>query len=287
MYHGFTDEDLRSICRTSIESLEMWARRLIHYKMIEKYGENYIDYKVSENEYLIKKDIRTHVQRMLSAQSERFPRPVDTLFLDYIIYFLCTPKFYSALFKEALDYSYPQGRDEAKEFLDRLIPIRNLLSHSNSISIHQAERAICYSHDFVEGLKKYYKDKGLEQVWNVPRIIRITDSLGNVFENPDESHGMHSIFVIPQKLYCGETYSVSVEVDVSFSQLEYDIIWKNSSIRLPEFDNSRHYSKTLAEQNVGELFIIRCEILSHKKWHRHQYYDCRVDLHLQVLPPIV
>lgn len=286
MYHSFTDEELRAICRTSIESLEMWARRLIHEQMVNEYGATYMDTKVSEGEYLINKDIRSHVQSMLSKHPNRFLRPVDTLFLDHIIYFLCNQRFYQKLFKEALDYSYPQGCSEVRVFLNRLIPIRNQLSHSNPISVRQAEQAICYSHDFVEGLKQYYKDKGLEQVWNVPRIIRVTDSFGNAFDNPADGILQGSSFNIPQKVYCGDTYSVDIEIDTSFSQSDYDIIWAISGNNVSEFNNSMHYSKTLVEQDVGENFMIDCKIISHKNWHRYKYFDCRIMLFLQVFPPI-
>lgn len=287
MYHNLTDIELRAICRTSIESLEMWARRLINQKMVENYGTDYINAKVSTGEHLIKKEIRTHVQKMLSEQPHRFPCPVDTLFLEQIIYFLCHPKLYSGLFKEALDYIYPQGRDEAREFLSRLIPIRNPLSHSNPISVHQAEQAICYSHDFIEGLKQYYKKKGLEQVWNVPRIIRITDSFGNVFNNPDDKDIHNSIFTIPQELHCGDKYSVDIEVDTSFSQSEYDIIWVCAADRLRKFNNATHFFRTLTECDVGELLLIRCRITSHQKWHKYNSYDCEISLHLKVLPPLI
>lgn len=286
MYHRFTEEELRALCRTSLESLEMWARRLIHEQMVKKYGEMYMNIKANEEDYLIKKDVRSHVQSMLSKQPDRFLRPVDTLFLDHIIYFLCNPKFYPKLFKEALDYSYPQGCNEAREFLNRLIPIRNQLSHSNPISVRQAEQAICYSHDFVEGLKEYYKDRGLEKVWNVPRIIRITDSFGNVFDNPVDGIVQGSCFNIPQRVYCGDIYSVDIEVDASFSQSDYDIIWTISGNSVSEFNNCVHYSKTFVEQDVSENLSIECQIISHKNWHRYKYFDCRIMLFLQVFPPI-
>ena len=41
MFDNYTEEELRSICRKNIESLEMWARRLIHEKFREKYGKAY------------------------------------------------------------------------------------------------------------------------------------------------------------------------------------------------------------------------------------------------------
>ena len=94
MYHEYTQEELRSYCKSNIESLEIWARRLIHEQMLTEYGLNYIDVKVSEDEYLIKKDIRNHINTMLAKEPGRFKRPVDTLFTEHIIYFL----FYSNLF---------------------------------------------------------------------------------------------------------------------------------------------------------------------------------------------
>ena len=37
MYYMYTDEELRSLCRQNIESLEMWARRIIHDQFTQKY----------------------------------------------------------------------------------------------------------------------------------------------------------------------------------------------------------------------------------------------------------
>ena len=166
MYHICTEEELRTFCRQSIESLEMWARRLIHEELTEKYGTDYINHKTSEENYLIKNEVRDHVQTMWQNNNGRFHRTVDTLFFEHIIYFLCNPAFYRDMFGKALNYAYPNGCNEARVFLKRITPIRNALSHSNPISIRQAEQAICYSHDFVEGLKKYYKEKGEEEMWN-------------------------------------------------------------------------------------------------------------------------
>ena len=41
MYYNDSDEDLRAFCRNSIETLEIWARNLIHEKLSAKYGDNY------------------------------------------------------------------------------------------------------------------------------------------------------------------------------------------------------------------------------------------------------
>lgn len=286
MYHKYTQEELRSYCRLCIESLEIWARRLVHEKMVETYGPDYIDKVLEDGNYLVKAEIRNHVHKMMAQESDRFRRPVDTLFIEQIIYFLCNQTWYKALFKPALDFAYPQGCSEAREFLSRIVPVRNPLSHSNPISIRQVEQAICYSHDFIDGLKQYYKDRGEEQVWNVPRIIKITDSLGNVFENPTDLNGVYSSFRVAQEMHFGETYSLTVEVDPAFEETEYDIEWLNNNRVVDGNKNSTHYSLTFAEEDVSDFHMIRCKIISKKKWHKHGLYDCEVFINFKVYPPI-
>lgn len=285
MYHEYTQEELRSYCRTNIETLEVWSRRLIHEQMVTEYGNDYIDKKIGD-EFIIKKDIRKHIKSMLEKEPDRFKRPVDTLFIDQIIYFLCNPKWYKKLFKTALDYAYPQGRDEVREFLTRLIPIRNPLSHSNSISMHQVEQAICYSHDFIEGLKQYYKDRGEEQVWNVPRIVRATDSLGNVFNNIDERPFTYAILTVPNELHYGDSYSIEVEIDSSFDKNEYEILWTMNGHNTSVFKNKTKFNVIFDVKDVAENTYIRCKIISNKQWHKYGTYDNMIALCFRVLPPM-
>lgn len=286
MYHKYTEEELRANCRTSLESFEIWARRLIHEKMVENYGEAYIDKRFEDGNYLIKKDVREHVHKMLDKEPGRFNRPVDTLFMEHIIYFLCNEIFYRGLFREALKYAYPQGREEVKEFLERLVDIRNALAHGNPISVRQAEKAICYSNDFIDGIKEYEVERGEDKVWNVPRIIRITDSLGNVFENPTDNSFVLSTIYLPQKMYCGDTYSVSVEIDSSFMESEYDIIWMYEYDVIEGNKNAKKYTITFGEADVGETNTIRCEVISKKNWHKYGRFDCHISVAFTVLPPI-
>lgn len=286
MYHSFTEEELRSYCRQSIESLEMWARRLIHEEMTKRYGDNYVDYKISSENYLIKKEVREHIHWMLQNEPGRFHRAVDTLFFEHIIYFLCHPMFYRDMFGKPLKCAYPNGKEETRVFLERLTPVRNALSHSNPISVRQAEQAICYSHDFVDGLKKYYKEKGEEQMWNVPHIIRITDSLGNVINNPAEKSSVDSVFQVKQEMHFGDTYSVNVEIDTAFDENEYDIIWKNQNREVKEFNNKKSFVITFDESDISEVHTIVCIVISHKPWHKYQHHDCRVTLLFSVYPPM-
>lgn len=286
MYHEYTQEQLRSYCRSCIESLEIWARRLVHEKVVEKYGEKYIEKTLPDGNFLIKKEIRDHISTMQAKDPSRFSRPVDTLFIDQIIYFLCKREWYDSLFKEALDYAYPQGCDEAREFLNRLVPIRNSLSHSNPISIRQVEQAICYSHDFVDGLKEYYKAKGQEQVWNVPRIIRITDSFGNVFENQHDGRYGGSSFNVIQPLRIGETYSIQIIPDSSFDESEYNLKWEIAGKYRKEFDNAKKITYTFCLEDVSESLMIKCIITSNKVWHKYRTDDGEVCIYVTVLPPV-
>ncbi len=282
MYHEYTQDELRSFCKQNIENLEIWARNLIHEKLTTKYGSNYIQYKTPEQKFLIKKEIRQHVDSMQKKDPDRYKRGVDALYIDHIIYFLCHDKFYNSLFKEALDEIYPDGREEVRTMLTRLIPIRNLLSHSNPISMHQVERAICYSHDFIEGLKNYYSKKGKERMWNVPRIIKIKDSFGNVFNNfKDEST---CVVHINQLMHVGDSYSLEIEIDPTFSKKDYTIEWKYKN-KVINNDKENFHIK-FSNADVSENNSIDCEIIQNKEWHKYTYHDFRVLIFFTVLPPI-
>lgn len=286
MYHDYTQEQLRAYSRTYIETLETWARQLIHERMEEKYGDNYIFLRFDDGNYLVKKDIRGHVSRMLSSEPDRFHRPIDTLFFEHIIYFLCNEQWYKELFREPLSYVYPQGAKEVRVFLERLTPIRNPLSHATPITMHDVERAICYSHDFVDGLKKYYAAKGKETVYNVPRIIKVSDSLGNVFDNIVETDSLGAHITVPQVFNCGDKYSVEIEIDSSFSPDEYTIRWTATKRTAIELGHSRRLTLCFEPKDVSEKAYITCEIVQNKEWHRYGFHDSKLVLCVKILPPI-
>ena len=80
LFENLTQEELRSASRQSIESFEIWARRIIHEKLNEEYGENYFDYKFDNGEFLVKNDIREKAKYMQQKEPFRFSRDIDTLF---------------------------------------------------------------------------------------------------------------------------------------------------------------------------------------------------------------
>ena len=188
MFYSLPEEEIRSLCRVNIEAFEKWARTIIHSELTKKIGANYFDVELSPGVPVVKKSIRDKTAVMMRSQPGRFNKKIDTLFLEEIIYLLCRNDLYKNYFKDFLDLIYPDGNAEVRTYLTRLIPIRNSLSHSNPISIRDAERCICYTNDFIDGIKLYYKNKGEERVFNTPNAIRLNDSLGNEFSlNKDKS----------------------------------------------------------------------------------------------------
>ena len=123
-------------------------------------------------------------------------------------------------------------------------------------------------------------------MWNVPRIIRVADSLGNVYDNPTDSHTQQSIFLPHQEIRYGDTYSVTVDIDSSFCETEYDITWKNQNHEEEEFKNNKHFTVTFGDNDVSENHTITCTIKSHKPWHKYHYHDCRITLIFPVYPPL-
>ena len=85
MLYGYSEEEVRSICRSSIESFEKWARVIIDMKLKEQYGQNYFNATIND-EYIIKKEIRDKANDMLRNHPDRFNKEIDTLFLEEIIY---------------------------------------------------------------------------------------------------------------------------------------------------------------------------------------------------------
>lgn len=293
MYCNLTEQELRNKGRTAIDSFEKWARRLIDEKFTEKYKENWFELKLDSGEYLVKKEIREKVNSIIASDSNRVKRKVDALFLEDIIYFLCTPKFYKSIFKEVLDFAYPQGNEEVREFLKRLIPIRNKLAHSNIVSVRDIEKAICYSNDFIEGVQLYYKSKGKEKVYNVPMIIRVMDSLGNEFNNQQISRNLtgrghcdtRTEGNSKQSIRAGETLSIEVEIDSSFNEDSYEVLWV--------YDNqNKAFSGHKIVINIDENFVrvdftFYVSVISKEhSWHRCGDVDDCIGITYEILPPI-
>ena len=107
---------------------------------------------ISPEQPLIKSEIKRRIEQRVSDNLERYPRKIDAILLEDIEYCLWREDLYSSHFKSILEPFY-SGVLEIRKVLSRLLPIRNKLSHSNTISIHKAEQCICYIDDFIDVYK--------------------------------------------------------------------------------------------------------------------------------------
>ena len=99
-------------------------------------------------------------------------------------------------------------------------------------------------------------------MWNVPTIIRITDSLGRDLYNQIKSNK-------DVVLHVGDTYYIDVEVDPSFERESYTIKWTVAdSFVVDEFYNKNRFMKKFTTSDVNERFSIICEIISSNDWHK-------------------
>ena len=288
MLYSFSEEEIRSLCRVNIEAFEKWARTIIDSELTKNLGVNYFDLELAPNVPVVKKSIRDKTAQMMRSNPQRFHRKIDTLFLDEIIYLLCRNDLYKRFFKDFLDLIYPDGNAEARTYLNRLVPIRNCLSHSNPISIRDAERCICYTNDFIDGVKQYFYDKGEERVFNTPNAIKLNDSLGNEFQlNKDtmfESICINRTGTTQlHQFHLGERYSAWLTLDPSFTPEQYTIEWHIECGRHLGNDSRLHIE--IAEDMIRERCPIYCTIKSTKSWHRYRGYDQQFAIVFQVLPP--
>ncbi len=294
--HRLTADELRSICRQTIESLEFWLRRLIDETLTEAYGPDYWDWKRSDDSNLIKTEIKNKVVSRRNNDPARFSRIIDATQLDDEINIICNPRLFADHFIKALKFTFPEGNDGVKMLriiLDRIFDARNPLSHGNPISIRQAEQIICYSHDIIDSLKQYYQEENKNMDYNVPRIIQASDSLGNsVFaQQMSRCSGFCGLFWALDRdtknyLYPSDRLSIEVEVDPAFSDNTYSIEWNTTGARRHACKGKR-FELEISEQDVGENFEIHCSIKSNKEWHRFNGYDDGLIIRYKVLPPII
>ncbi len=284
------EEEKRSICKKEIETLEIWLRRLVHESLSKEYGNNYLEYKDKDNNYLINTEIREKVKSLIKQEPERFTRWIDAFFLSDLIYVICRDDLYNKFFKVPFFKAFPDGNNEARTFLTRLEDPRNALYHSNPISDRQAEQVICYCHDIIDSLKEHYFKMGKEREFNIPRIIKVTDSFGNTIHlneieklllNTWRLHGDHKNYLWP-----GNTLGIEIEIDPSFDTSSYAIEWSINDHTISKYNNKTKISLNIEAKNVGTIFSVRCSIISNKNWHKHGIYDDDITIFYKVLPPL-
>ena len=293
---NLTETELRDLSRHHIDTFENWSRRLIDETFKNHYGNNYFDFMIKEGRPLVRSKIKKQIEQRVKDNPGRFPRKIDAILMEDIEYFLCRDDLYDSHFKTILEPFY-SGVAEVRKVLGRLIPIRNKLSHGNTISIHEAEQCICYTADFIEIFKRHYSTIGKERDYNVPVFLRIKDSLGNDIVREDTQCVWELYFRedivpnVPHKIQfrSGDHYRLWVEVDSSFDSLFYEIRWfvRQDFRTLIRKGTGNTIEFTLTDKNVSYAPEIIIELTTKRDWHRFHEIDDVIKLHYeQVLPPI-
>ncbi len=285
LLHQIPFEQLRAACRQKLETCELWLRRLIHETFSSRFGKSYFNDGKYNDKYLFRKEIREHANRRKQEHPAQYNnKEIDTLLLEHIIDTICKPELYLEFFSPALCKAFPDGCDEARTFLLRLVPIRNALSHANPISVHDAERVLCYSDDVIESIKEFYKGKLMEQEYNAPQFTKFSDSFGN---RELLSHTQKNLdYRQKTVLRPGDNLRLEVEVDSSFPPETYSIFWKVANIPKGDKGSGTCLQLALHNRHVSEQFIIEVQLKSNRDWHRHGNFDARLTITYKVLPPL-
>ena len=156
--HLLSADQVASSCRQRIESCELWLRYLIHNQLSMTFGDGYLTGESPSNNPIFS----ASVQRSAAARHEtariKPPRPVDTLLFDDLARVLAKVDVYDKWFKAVLHTDFPLGSMQVRNILNLLVPIRNKLAHANGVTLtlHEAERALCYCNDLISAIQNHY-----------------------------------------------------------------------------------------------------------------------------------
>jgi len=120
---------------------------------------------------------------------------------------------------------------------------------------------------------------GTEHEFNVPSIIKITDSFGNSIHSHELKEISTDIWNLADNrknyLFPGDNLGIEIEVEKWIIKNEY----------IEKYNNKTRISFKIGEKHVGELCIVKCFIISNKNWHKHNTYDDSISIFYKVLPP--
>ena len=289
---NLTETDLRDLCRHHVDTFENWSRRIIHETFKDNYGSDYFNTTLSSSQPLIKSEMKKRIEKRVNDNPGRYPRMIDAILLEDIGYFLCREDFYNSFFKVVLEPFF-SGPIEVRNIMNRLISIRNKLSHGTTISLHEAEQCICYTDDFICVYKQHYINVGKEQDYNVPVILRIKDSFGTDLIRDDSNCIWEVHFygrTAPKiQLRSGDSYKLWLEVDSSFDQAFYEIRWvvKQDYSTIIKKGTGNVIEFTLNNKNVSYAPEIYIDLTTKRDWHRFHEVDDIIKLNYnRVLPPV-
>jgi hypothetical protein len=281
------EEERRILCKQTLETLEYWLRRLIDDVLSKQYGANYIEATDKNGNFIINTAIRKKIQDRMNLEPDRYPRLIDATLLEHQIDIICNPSLYNLHFAPALKTAFPEGRDEARTFLKRLEYPRNCLYHANALSVRQSEQVVCYSHDVIDSIKEHHIVTNQGTEFNVPKILKITDSFGNVHHFNDPSNNGVS-FTEKKECYLrpGDTLTIEAEVDPTFQESEYSILWRGgNTYERSVLQRGKKLLVVISELMVSARYPFRCDLTTNKTWHKHDTFDDQVSVAYKILPP--
>jgi len=265
------DDEARQLCRTKIESLEHWLRRLVHETLVQAHGPDYATKLDGSGTPILGKKRTTVALQRMADEPGRYPRLVDAVLLSDL-----TDLVYSfwSLFQPALGSAFPQGPEVARTFLRRIEAPRNGLSHANAVSIRAMEQVLCYSNDVIESLKDYYRLQGSEAEYDVPLILALRDFRGRVWSRSELEHPLISTNLYldlsadsTYYLRPGDELALEVEIDPAFDTVPYRTEWGYGQI---SGIADRRLVAVISEQHIGQRFSVVCNVVTDRRWHRLQ-----------------
>jgi hypothetical protein len=277
-FRNMSTDEIRSVVRHQVETLERWLRRMIDDALRAHYGGSLATLP-------IKQDIKKKAIGRRSDEPQRYPREVDALLFDDLITIVCHPQLYGPHFQDSLRDAFPDGSNEARTFLKRIVEARNPVSHANDITHHQALRVVCYAADVIDSLKAHYTRRNLAQTYNAPSFLRIWDDRGNSAE-PNATTAAYYDEFRQTKLRPGDTLQLEVQPDESFPDDSYQIEW-SVQMASGERCSGRVLALTIEDRHVSQDGLpIEVKIISKLNWHKHGAYDAKILVLYSVLPPV-
>ncbi|MCI8021038.1 hypothetical protein [Klebsiella pneumoniae] len=279
--HLLTYSNVHDSCRRRTESCELWLRALIHDTLNKEFGENYVnDAKINGNDIFSQK-LKTRIHSYRSRDPHRYKRPVDTLTFEDLSTIIGKEDAYREHFRTVFHEEFPGGIKHLKHTISIIANHRNALYHANAstLSLHDAERILCYCNDLITAIKVHYKTMNQNDKFPAPVFTKYSDSAGNVhYVNEPRTHLDFSDTI----LFMGDKLRFEVKVDSSYSPDEYDIIWR---IKGKEVERGPEFILNLTAEHVGMKFGIQVDLCSKKEWHRiDSNLDALLTTQYQVLP---
>lgn len=272
------------LARRHVDAAENWIRLLIHHQLSTAIGQSYIE------DGPWKDSLKRKVRERKRLRDRPLQREVDATSFEQAVTILCRHDYLHDYFRDALQDAYPDGVHEARTFLNRIIAIRNDVYHGHGCTARQLERAICYSNELIDSIKEFFREKNMDNEYNVPMISRFSDNKGNSSTMENVHKNMNNRIIDNRNggngdLYLGDNLVIDIDIDASFPEYEYVVSWYIFGDSERGRQQGRHASIPIELKHVGEQLEISFEIKTNREWHRQNGLDDRLSILYRVLPP--